>query len=243
MFYDQAAFDIRCEWGERGMSALAPISDVVVIVDVLSFSTAVDVATGRGAFVFPYRWRDGSAVVFAESQKAALAGRRGAAGAFSLSPASLQTISAGTRLVLPSPNGATLSVCSGQTPTVCGGLRNCRAVAAFVSRLGRKISVIPAGERWGDGSLRPAVEDWVGAGAIIRCLSGTRSPEGLAAVAAFEAAAADLSSYLRACASGRQLLEGGWDGDVRMAAEHDCSSAIPLLRDGAYSNAAAGDSL
>ena len=32
---DQGEFDIRCEWGLRGVQTLAPISDVVVIVDVL----------------------------------------------------------------------------------------------------------------------------------------------------------------------------------------------------------------
>ena len=42
MFYDQAEFDIRCEWGIEGLEKLAIISDVVIIVDVLSFSTCVD---------------------------------------------------------------------------------------------------------------------------------------------------------------------------------------------------------
>ncbi len=65
MTFDQHEFDIRCEWGEQGVAALAPISDVVVIVDVLSFSTCVEIATRRNATVFPYGWRDQSAEVFA----------------------------------------------------------------------------------------------------------------------------------------------------------------------------------
>ena len=44
MFYDQTGFDARFEWGIEGIRRLAPVSDVMVIVDVLSFSTAVDVA-------------------------------------------------------------------------------------------------------------------------------------------------------------------------------------------------------
>ena len=57
MFDDQAAYMERFEWGEAGIERLTPISDVVVVVDVLSFGTAVDVAVGRGAIIYPCRWR------------------------------------------------------------------------------------------------------------------------------------------------------------------------------------------
>ena len=52
---DQSEFDLRFEWGPRGVEMLAPVSDAVVIVDVLTFSTAVVVVAARGAAVFPYR--------------------------------------------------------------------------------------------------------------------------------------------------------------------------------------------
>ena len=55
MYYDQSEFDIRCEWGEKGVAALAPISDAIIIVDVMSFSTAVTIATNRGAVVYPFK--------------------------------------------------------------------------------------------------------------------------------------------------------------------------------------------
>ena len=53
--FSQSEFHIRCEWGENGVAQLAPISDVVVIVDVFSFSTCIQIATHRRAVVFPYR--------------------------------------------------------------------------------------------------------------------------------------------------------------------------------------------
>ena len=76
-YFRQTPYTIRCEWGERGIDALASASDVVVIVDVLSFSTAVDVATARGATVYPYRWKDQAAQDYAEEIGAELAVKRG----------------------------------------------------------------------------------------------------------------------------------------------------------------------
>lgn len=70
MFYDQADYAVRCEWGLRGVEALAPASDVVVIVDVLSFSTCVEIATARGAVIFPYVWRDATAAAYAQDKQA-----------------------------------------------------------------------------------------------------------------------------------------------------------------------------
>ena len=98
----QAGFDVRCEWGLAGITELAPTSDVVIVVDVLSFTTCVQVATANGATVLPYRFRDDTASDFAASSGALLASSRDGRG-YSLSPASLLGIPAGTRLALPSP--------------------------------------------------------------------------------------------------------------------------------------------
>lgn len=167
MFFDQHGFRVRFEWGIAGVNALAPISNSIAIVDVLSFSTAVDIAAQRGASVYPFRWHDQRAAAFASEQGARLAGSdRSAPGGFTLSPASLLQIPKGMRLVLPSPNGATLSLATGRTPTLAGCLRNAKAVADALYRYGSWVAVIAAGERWPDGSLRPAVEDLLGAGAI-----------------------------------------------------------------------------
>ena len=92
------------------MQHLAPWADVVIIVDVLSFSTCVDVAVARGASILPYHFRDGSAAEFAKENGAVLAGGRGSGSAYSLSPASLESVGAGMKVVLPSPNGAALTV-------------------------------------------------------------------------------------------------------------------------------------
>lgn len=233
--YNQHEFDIRCEWGAQGVATLAPISEVVIIVDVLSFSTCVEVATRRGATVFPYLGTGENAEAYAESLGALLADRRGRPGTYSLSPTSLKTIPAGTKLVLPSPNGATLSLGTGNTPTLAGCLRNATAVARAAQQVGRTIAVIPAGERWRtDGTLRPSFEDSVGAGAIISQLEGTLSPEAQSAVAVFRAAEPQLALMMRQCASGKELIEGGFAADVAMASAYNVSTTIPRLHEDSY---------
>ena len=235
MTFDQQEFDIRCEWGEHGISVLAPISDVIIIIDVLSFSTSVDVAVTQGAMVFPYRWRDDTALAYAVSVGATLADPGRSPSMYSLSPASLTAIPKGTRIVLPSPNGSTLTLAAKPTPVLAGCLRNAWAVAAVARKYGRKIAVIPAGERWkDDGSLRPSCEDLIGAGAIIRHLNGRRSPEALVALAAFRAVESDLDNELRQCSSGKELIERGFATDVILAAQLNVSACAPILVNDAY---------
>ena len=235
MIFNQSEFDLRCEWGIYGVTQLAPISDVVVIVDVLSFSTCVDIATSRNATIFPYCWQDDTAIAYARSVNAILASRRRTASAgYSLSPSSLDRIPAGTRLVLPSPNGATLSLQTGKTPTLAGCLRNCQAIAEFAQSCGTKIAVIPAGEKWEDGSLRPCLEDAIGAGAILGYMQGKLSPEAKAAMVAFQMFRANLASALSQCSSGKELISRGFDRDLELAADLNASDCVPIYRDRGY---------
>ena len=234
MTFNQCEFDIRCEWGENGVASLAPISDAIIIVDVMSFSTAVVVAAARGASVYPYRWKDDSRIAFAGSVNAELAGPRGRT-KYSLSPVSLMSIPNGARLVLPSPNGSTLSLSTGATPTFAGCLRNARAVAQAASERGTRVSIVPCGERWReDGSLRPALEDLIGAGAIIGHLPGSLSPEAQAAVAAFRSAESDLIGTLKQCSSGKELIAMGFEDDIPLIAVVDADDCAPILENGVY---------
>lgn len=230
MYYDQQEFQVRCEWGEQGVAVLAPVSDVIIIVDVLSFSTSVDIAVERGAKVYPFGWKDQRAADFAASINAELADPQRKQGKYSLSPASLMQIHPGTRIVLPSPNGATLTLAARPKPVLAGCLRNVRAAARAAAQYGDRIAVVAAGERWAqDHSLRPCFEDLIGAGAIISHLAGSLSPEAMAAVAAFEAAKSDLRNLVRRCGSGRELIERGFPEDVDLAAQLDISESAPTL--------------
>lgn len=217
MTFDQSEYDLRCEWGPAGLEVLAAISDAVIIVDVLRFSTAVDVAVSRGASVAPQRWNAAKHT-----------------GRSPLSPSALESVAAGGELTMPSPNGSTLATHAGNAATFTACLRNCRAVADRARQFGPRIAVIPAGERWPDGALRPAIEDLIGAGAVLAALPGRRSPEAEAAAAVFERFRGNLRDTLIRCSSGKELVERGLARDVEMAADYGVSSAAPILRDGRF---------
>jgi 2-phosphosulfolactate phosphatase len=225
--FGQAAWACRCEWGAAAVEALAP-ADVIIVVDVFSFTTCVDVAVSRGASILPYAWNDASAAGFASAQGAELAGKRRLS-RYSLAPGSYLDAPDGLRCVLPSPNGAQVALAAAKASPIvlAGSLRNSRAVADAARRLATTVNVIPAGERWRDGSLRPAIEDWIGAGAILRWLPGARSPEADAAVAVFERYRECLVSVLDRCGSGRELRERGHDRDTEIAGALDVSACVP----------------
>src|SRR5262245_17099856 len=166
--FTQDAWPCRCDWGTAAVTALAP-ADVTIVVDVFSFTTCVDVATSRGVMILPYPWNDPSAAEFARAQGAELAGKRRQA-RYSLDASTYLDAPPGLRCVLPSSNGAQVTLAAaGTAPVVFAGcLRNAHAVADAARQAGSTFNVIPAGERWADGSLRVALEDWLGAGAILR---------------------------------------------------------------------------
>ncbi len=134
--YAQAGFGIGFEWGPVGAGVVA--GDIVAVVDVLSFTTAVTVAADLGIDVYPYRWRDETAVAYAEQYGAKLAVGRSEAGQgdVSLSPVSIRQVTGITKLVLPSPNGSTIAkqLSDGGATVIAVSLRNRRAAAEWVRK-------------------------------------------------------------------------------------------------------------
>ncbi|MFC8277488.1 2-phosphosulfolactate phosphatase [Streptomyces sp. NPDC057271] len=232
-------------WGPTEAAVLARDAACLVVVDVLSFTTSVGVAVESGTSVFPYRWKDEKAVAYAAGLDAALAVGRSEASPqtpWTLSPAALRAAPPTPRLVLPSPNGSTISAQAGEATVVAASFRNRTAVAHWLARRGYgseslPLAVVASGERWPDGSLRPALEDLLGAGGVLSALcalgSYALSPEARAAATLWEATD-DPVAELHRCDSGRELYEYGYPQDVAVAAEADTSETVPVLRDGAF---------
>jgi 2-phosphosulfolactate phosphatase len=235
---------VRFEWGLSGALALADPTGAVVIVDVLSFTTSVTIATDRGTTVYPHPLPATDLDRFASAHDAVLAVRRRDVTTddpWSLSPTHLLAAPPPERLVLPSPNGSTIAATVSAAAVVAGCLRNATAVAAWLTahefgRLHRPVAVIAAGERWPDGELRPALEDLLGAGAVIAALPAhaTRSPEAAAAAAVWDAHRQNVTDVMARCATGLELAAAGFASDVTIAAEHDAQRTVPILSNGAF---------
>jgi 2-phosphosulfolactate phosphatase len=230
--------------------------DLVVVVDVLSFSTSVVEVIARKGIAYCYSPEeldasgDREAAGRAHDAVVLSKHRRVGAGELSLSPASLQSIPLGQRVVMTSLNGGRCAAAAAGAPWIgIGCLTNRTAVARRVEELllagvADRCTVVPCAEVWsgpfmasqigdvGDpGALlvRPSVEDLLGAGAIVAALdaSMSRSVEASAAASVFEAHAARLTTAVEECVSGRELCGRGFRTDVDIATRLDSHDVVP----------------
>lgn len=231
---------VHCEWGLAGVHALRDRVAALIVVDVLSFCTAVDIAVSQGAVVYPFPYGDATAAELRAKRLGAVAASPQRAGdQLSLSPNSLTGLQRGDKILLPSPNGSRLSLETGGAMTMAACLRNASAVAEHARRLvgGADVAVIPAGERWPDGSLRPAIEDLLGAGAVISALGGACTAEAEVARRAFMASGGEVADLVADSLSGRELADRGFSQDVELATAIDVSATVPLLVNAGYQRA------
>ncbi|UYO96413.1 2-phosphosulfolactate phosphatase [Microbacterium sp. M28] len=207
--FDQSVYQVRFEWGIAGLQRLAA-ADVVVVVDVLRFSSTLPDVVAAGVDV-------------------------------ELADA-----------VEWSSNGAAVAAAASEAATVLiGGLRNASAVARAVMAIQEQrqqrtsVAVIAAGELTPDGGLRFAIEDQLGAGAIIAALGDLgidhTSPEAAVAAESARGLRGALRHLLSASGSGRELVDGV-ASTARMAAsgispattaaaaELDAVDVVPVLR-------------
>lgn len=231
-------------WGLNGALAQCRAGDIAVVHDVLSFSTTVSVVLDAGAEVLPFAGNDESAMVFAAQNDAMCAARRGTPGQMTLSPLSIRSHfsnDSGTlmqqKLVLPSPNGSTISanLAARGLQVLTSGLRNASVTAKWLAENHHgKVVCISAGERWPDDSLRPAVEDLMGAGMLISEIKAISTDISLGmdaavALASYRSFAAQLVELVKASASGRELIDAGFADDVNIACELNESRSVAIF--------------
>lgn len=253
--WGQREYGVRVEWGLAGAERIADPRGALVVVDVLSFSTTVSIAVSGGTWVYPCLWGNEQARQYGETLGAAVAVGRSevdAAHPYSLSPASVVDAPSAGRLVLPSPNGSTIALNLGAQAAVAqvlaASLRNAYAVGTWLlsHHFGtpeRPICVVAAGEKWPDGSLRPAIEDYLGAGAVLNACahagaaeSATWSPEARLALSAY-VGTADVANAVRVSGSGRELIDRGFERDVDLAIALGADTVVPLLINDAFRDA------
>ena len=124
-------------------------------------------------------------------------------------------------------------------PVVAACLRNAGAVGRWLVAHGYGTSATPGarswppGERWPDGSLRPALEDALGAGAVLhhlRAAGCTLSAEAAAMAAIYEAARR--RSRPQVVRVGPAAVKAGYGADVEVAARLEADRSVPVLHAG-----------
>lgn len=243
--FGQPGTGVRFDWGLAGAAELGRVCAALVVVDVLSFTTAVEVAVARGTRVHPFPWSAQAAEYAARVGAVAAVGRRAVTPEhpWSLSPAALRAAPAPGDLVLPSPNGSTICAAAGATgrPVIAACVRNATAVGRWLLTQGyggvsAPVGVIAAGERWPDQTLRPCVADQLGAALVIDALataSGGLSVEAAATLAVLSGVR-DVPAAVMGSVSGRELVGSGFAADVEIAAAAGVSTVVPTLRQGAF---------
>jgi 2-phosphosulfolactate phosphatase len=234
---------VRLAWGRRGAHDAAERGDILVVVDTLRFSTAATTAVHHGALIYPCATDEALYTALARRVGGEVALHHAAAPTltrFSLSPRSFLTVEPGLRVVLPSPNGSTCSQYGSGAPALfVGALVNAQAVARAVSHLldgasHLNVTALACGERWRvpdeEGALRFAVEDYLGAGAILSAMPFSQTMEAQVCAATFRAMQDQLEVALWECESGQELRAKGLGQDVRFAAQLNIYDTAPILR-------------
>lgn len=241
---------VHVSWGPTAAALAAARGDVIVVVDVLSFSTTLSIAVAREMTCLVYSAPEieqlGGPALAAIRLNARPAGSRAASkpAGLSLSPASLLFAEPGQRVMVTSLNGASVVAAASSAPALLvGSLRNAtssaRAAAWLLgaTRAGR-ITVVACGEQWSSvapetAGMRPACEDWLGAGAI--CAGLAELGYSLSAEARMAAAlwTTDLGfEGLADCVSARELRSAGYAADVELALQVDADEKVPVRMGG-----------
>ncbi len=210
--FDQSAYQVRFEWGVAGLQRLAP-ADVVVVVDVLRFSSTVTdaVASGRTVAVAEAEgWsRNGAAVAAAAGESTVLLG-------------ALRNASAVAKTVLELQNRrqqrTSVAVIAAGELTDAGDLR-----FAVEDQLGAGTIIAALSDLGADHTSPEAAAVCESARGLRRAMrhlltasgSGKEIAEGVAATAQIE-------------------RSGLVPTDTAAAAEVDATDVVPVLIDGAF---------
>jgi 2-phosphosulfolactate phosphatase len=133
------------------------------------------------------------------------------------------------------------SLATSDAIVVEGSLRNCAALArwALERQAGKgdrfTVVVVASGTTGEDGELRFALEDLLGAGAIIDALAGVGidycSPEAASAAAAYTGLRNATGHLIGASTGGRAIAKNGGRAAIEVAIDVNSSDDVPILRE------------
>jgi len=233
---------VHVTWFVKGLDVEA---DALAIVDVLRFSTTVSMALEMGfktIYVFPGL---GDAICFARAKKipllAEVGGIKPSEADMDNSPSDIAQrgwtyLSRGVdKLVIRTSAGGVLTCKAVQKEldsVFVASTVNARGVAeALISGGYRVINIVCAGV----GLERFAIEDFIGAGALIHEILKVNgnvelSPVAVAALNVFRSAVARLQDFMRLSESGKIVSSTGHRSDIEIASMLNISRAIPCAK-------------
>ena len=205
--FDQHRYQVRFDWGLAGLTRLAA-ADLVVVVDVLRFSSTVTAAVERG-----------ERVPLDDAARAV---------SINGAPVAQAAAAMGTVVVLGCLRNAAAVARAALDEQQRRGVRTSIAVIAAgeVGEAGElRFSVE---DLLGAGAIVDALS--------ARGIDHT-SPEAAAACESFRGLRGAVGHLLTASGSGQELIEHGMRDEVLRAAEVDASAAVPMLREGVFVSA------
>jgi 2-phosphosulfolactate phosphatase len=196
-------FDIHCCWGFKLDAEVIFSYDVCIIVDVLSFSTSLDL------------------LLHAKQNTENI-----------LASTNLIRKFSPKKLKITSPVGLPQQLKLHKKPVLVGCLRNARAVARIARQLGNTVLVIPMGDKLSEEEFKTCSEDFIAAGAIISYMKGVRSPESKAALDIYNTSKGDIEEMVKLSSSARHMTLKGFSTEVDQACQFNKSKHVPLLEKG-----------
>ncbi len=218
--------------GISGVRIARRTGDIVVIVDVLRFSSTVTTAVANGFTVIP----------FSDPRRARERGEREGITLGSLSPLDYVNPRFSEVVALASPNGGG---CAEAVDADDAGFFGCLLNARAAGRVAREasagsgadVTVICADElaeteTGGLPGARLAIEDYLCCGCILGELKMDLSPEVLVCRRAWDASAHDFRQLITDSISGRWLVDHGQEADLVHCLQRDIYGVVPVIRGG-----------
>ncbi len=231
---------VHVDDGVQGVSTASADGDIVIIVDVLRFSSTVATAIANGFTILPCGTK-AEAEEISRHTGAPVSGKTGVA-AYSLSPLDYLNPKNPGEVILVSPNGAACArAAAGEAPCFIGCFLNARALARVTGGLAhdsaRDVTLIAAGEVKEDQEddlqvRRFAIEDYLGCGFILTELGMELSAEAELCRRAYEASKMDYAALVKASLSGQYLVQRGHEYDISHAVQRNIYEVIPVIRQG-----------
>jgi 2-phosphosulfolactate phosphatase len=242
---------IDLKWGPSGTKKAVTKNNIIVIVDVLRFSSATTVAVYKGVIIIP-SYSKRLSKVLAKRFNAEISGssREPTKWKYSLSPLSYLNAKKNTKVVLFSPNGAKCSAIAGHAKhAFVGSFLNATIIGNYVSRISRKINedvtVVSAGETELTKLLKRlpveesfvnkenkeyfALEDFLGSGAIISATNLDRTTNARHAELSYLKYRNNLLETLKSCVGARYLINSGREHEVDFCLQLDKYNCVPKI--------------